>query len=358
MAKERRIIMLVDDNTTNLTTGKNILGSYYNVFPIPSGAQLFEILARVKPDLILLDIIMPGMDGYEVIKKLKADPKTVDIPVIFLTARSDTGSELDGLSLGAIDYIAKPFSPPLLLKRIENHLLISSQRTELRAFNRDLQGKVNEQTTQILELQYAVINAIAGMVEFRDDITGRHISRTQQYLNLLVNKLIESGLYKEETEKWDLNFLVPSAQLHDVGKIGIRDSILNKPGRFTDEEYDDMKNHTIYGVQAIEEIAKTTREHKFLAYAKNFAGTHHEKWDGTGYPEGLKGLEIPLEGRLMAIADVYDALISERPYKDPMTFKEAEQVIIEGSGTQFDPALIEIFKPLAENFAGIAQEYL
>jgi putative two-component system response regulator len=357
MTKDKRVVMLVDDSMTTLTMGKTILGNYYNVFPIASGAQLFEILTKVSPDLILLDIEMPEMDGYEVLKRIKGEPKTADIPVIFLTSRSDSGSELDGLSLGAIDYIFKPFSPPLLLKRIENHLIMAAQKTELKRYNENLQEMVHQQTGQIVELQYAVLSAMAGMVEFRDDVTGRHIKRTQKYLKLLVDKLIESQVYKEETDAWDLTFLVPSAQLHDVGKIGIRDNVLSKPGSFTPEEFDNMKNHTIYGVRAIEEIAKTTREHKFLTYAKIFAGTHHERWDGTGYPAGLKGLEIPLEGRLMAIADVYDALISERPYKTPMTFKEAENIIIAGSGAHFDPALVEIFKPLADRFAEIAKEY-
>jgi putative two-component system response regulator len=357
MAKERRTIMLVDDSVPILAMGKNILGSYYNVYPIASGVQFFEILTKVTPDLILLDIVMPEMDGYEILKRLKADPKTADIPVIFLTSRTDTGSELDGLSLGAIDYISKPFSPPLLLRRIENHLLISLQRAELKKYNENLQETVDQQMQQILELQYSVLSAMAGMVEFRDDITGRHIKRTQQYLKLLVIALIESGIYQEETSAWDLNFLVPSAQLHDLGKIGIKDNILNKPGSFTPEEFDNMKNHTIYGVRAIEAIAKTTHEHKFLTYAKIFAGTHHERWDGAGYPHGLKGLEIPLEGRLMAIADVYDALISERPYKSPISYKEAENIIITGSGVQFDPALVEIFKPLADSFAEIAEKY-
>ncbi|GHV95944.1 response regulator [Spirochaetia bacterium] len=358
MENKKRIIVLVDDNPSNLTTGKDLLKDHYDVFTVPSGEKLFSLLGKIQPDLILLDIEMPAMSGYEVIKKMNADPYTKVPPVIFLTSLNDPGSELEGLSLGAVDYISKPFSPPLLIKRIENHLLITSQKNQLIDFNENLQQKVQEKTGQVVELQNSLLTTMAELVEFRDDTTGGHIERTQAYLTLLLNFLWKNRTcYWNIVSEWNLAFLTPSAQLHDVGKIHISDAILNKPGKLTPEEFEIMKNHAVYGEKAIESIMKRTKENDFLLHAKIFAGTHHEKWDGSGYPRGLKGVDIPLQGRLMAIADVYDALIAQRPYKKPMEKAEAEDIIIKGAETHFDPLLAEVFKDLAPDFAGIADQY-
>jgi putative two-component system response regulator len=355
MNNGRQTIFLVDDNMANLTAGKAMLKEYYDIFSMPSGTRLFAILEKVTPDLILLDIEMPEMNGYDALKKLKAEKKTRDIPVIFLTARNDPGSELEGLSLGAIDYISKPFSPPLLLKRIENHLLMRNQQTALKDYNDNLQKMVQKRTRQVQELQNSILNTVTEMVEFRDDVTGGHIERTQNYLKLLVDKLLSEKIYWEEVSSWNLEFLVPSAQLHDVGKIAISDAILNKPGKLTPEEFEIMKNHASIGEKAIEDIMKKNSENDFLYHAKIFAGTHHEKWDGSGYPRGLKNSIIPLQGRLMAIADVYDALIAERPYKKALSTQEAERIIIEGREKHFDPFLIELFEDLSPRFARIAE---
>jgi putative two-component system response regulator len=351
----RQKIFLVDDNMTNLTAGKTMLKNYYDIFSIPSGNKLFEILEKVIPDLILLDIEMPEMNGYEAIKRLKTEKKTYDVPVIFLTARNDPGSELEGLNLGAIDYISKPFSPPLLLKRIENHLLIRNQQMALKNYNDNLQQMVRKQTRQVIELQNSILNTVTEMVEFRDDVTGGHIERTQNYLKLLVDALLREKIYWDEVSAWNLEFLIPSAQLHDVGKIAISDAILNKPGKLTSEEFDIMKTHASVGETAIEGIMKTTSENNFLYHAKIFAGTHHEKWDGSGYPRGLKNTFIPLQGRLMAVADVYDALIAARPYKKPLSTQEAERIILEGKEKHFDPVLVDLFQDLAPRFALIAE---
>jgi putative two-component system response regulator len=355
MKNGRQKIFLVDDNMTNLTTGKTILKDHYDIFSIPSGVKLFEILEKVTPDLILLDIEMPEMDGYQALKKLKGERKTRDIPVVFLTARSDPGSELEGLSLGAIDYISKPFSPPLLLKRIETHLLIQNQQWALKDYNDNLQQMVQKRTRQVVELQNSILSTVTEMVEFRDDVTGGHIERTQRYLKLLVDKLLAERIYWEEVSAWNLEFLVPSAQLHDVGKIAISDAILNKPGKLTPEEFEVMKKHAAIGETVIEIIMKTNSDNDFLYHAKIFAGTHHEKWDGSGYPRGLKNSLIPLQGRLMAIADVYDALIAVRPYKQPLSAREAERIILEGRGKHFDPVLVDLFQELAGEFALIAE---
>jgi putative two-component system response regulator len=354
MVDKRYKIIMVDDNETNLTMGKNMLRTFYEIYPLNTVEKMFALLQKVMPDLILLDIEMPDIDGYEAIKQLKADERFAEIPVIFLTAKSDEDSELEGLDLGAIDYVYKPFSAPLLLKRIENHLLIASQRKELRNYSDNLEAMVHTKTGQVAELQNAVLDIVAEIVEYRDDVTGGHVSRTQRYLQLLINKILEKELYPDAVARWDLEFLVPSAQLHDVGKIAIPDAILKKPGKLTNDEFEQMKNHAIVGVDMIESIEGTATEHSFLRHAKIIAGTHHEKWDGSGYPMGLRGESIPLEGRLMAIADVYDALISARPYKEPFTPDVAEEIILEGKGTHFDPLLVGVFIEVADEFAQIA----
>jgi len=355
---------MVDDNLANLSIGRNLLKTFYEVYPATSAAKLFEILEHIMPDLILLDIEMPEMDGYEAIKKLKADQRYSDIPVIFLTSKADEASEMEGFDLGALDYVAKPFSGPLLLKRIENQLLISRQKKELLANAEELQDyadnlevKVREKTAEVINLQNAVMSTVADLVEFRDKHTGGHISRTQLFLQSLINEAIKEGTYADEMLKWDMDFFLPSAQLHDVGKIGISDTILNKPGKLTPEEFEIMKTHVDIGVEAIERIMNETNEHAFLDHALLIAGTHHEKWDGTGYPTGLQGLNIPIEGRLMAIADVYDALVSIRPYKKAFSHEEACKIIEEGAGSHFDPVLVKVFKNVEDEFKEITEKY-
>jgi len=307
---------------------------------------------------------MPEMDGYETIKRMKKDPLFADIPVIFLTAKSDETSELEGFNLGAVDYISKPFSAPLLLKRIESQLLIVQQKKDLLAnqallsdYADNLEKKVREKTREVLSLQDAVISTLADMVEFRDELTGHHVTRTQLYLKALVEDLARKGIYREETLKWDMDLFLSSAPLHDVGKIAISDLILNKPAQLSPEEFKIMKTHVTAGVDAIEKIMKKTAEQDmFLHYALLIAGTHHEKWDGTGYPVGLKGMNIPLAGRLMAIADVYDALISIRPYKKALSHEEACGIIEDGRGKHFDPVLIDIFRETKGEFERVVRE--
>jgi len=363
MKNARHKIILVDDNQANLQMGRNMLKTFHEVYPAPSAAKMFEILSNSLPDLILLDIEMPEMNGYEAIKKLKADPRTASIPVIFLTSRTDEGSELEGFDLGAVDYVTKPFSAPLLLKRIENQFLILDQKKELLAnqaalknYADNLEAMVYDKTAEVLNLQNAVLATVADLVEFRDKVTGGHIARTQGYMKALVEGLLREGIYTNEISGWNLDFVLPSAQLHDVGKIAITDLILNKQGKLTPEEFEIMKTHVTAGVDAIDRMINNTVEHSFLNHTLLFAGTHHEKWDGTGYPTGLKGANIPLEGRLMAIADVYDALISVRPYKKAFTHEEACKIIEDGAGTFFDPALVDVFRKVKDEFARIVRE--
>jgi putative two-component system response regulator len=365
MEEHRKIIMIVDDNIANLRIAKNSLSDAYDVFTVPSAAKMFDLLERNKPELILLDIDMPEMDGYEAIKILKGNPETSGILVIFLTGKSDSESELEGLSLGAVDYISKPFMPPLLKKRVELHLTVEEQKrrledqarvlkehqTELRKFNEDLQNMVEEKTGKVVALQRAILKTVADLVESRDDITGGHVERTQHGLGVLIEGLEDLGLYREQMQGWDKDLMLQSSQLHDVGKIAIADSILNKPGRLTPEEFEEMKKHAELGVKIIERIESETPDSEFLKYAKVFAGTHQEKWDGSGYPMGLAGEDIPLQGRLMAIADVYDALVSDRPYKNAFSHEEAVQIILSGKGTHFDPVLVDVFEQVADQFA-------
>ncbi|MCL2633070.1 MAG: response regulator [Oscillospiraceae bacterium] len=344
----KKLIMLIDDDKTCLLTGKTALQSTYDVITVDSGIRAIELLEKKTPDLILLDIEMPEMNGYETIKKLKANTKTRSIPVIFLTALNSTDNEYDGLALGAADYITKPFNEKILLKRIDTHLCLAEHTCNLTQL-------VDKKTEKIVQLQDAILSTVAELVEFRDDTTGGHIDRTRLYLKLLVEKMAERNLYKEATAIWDLQLMIQSAQLHDVGKISIPDSILNKPGRLSDEEFTIMKNHAERGKEAIKRIIEKVDESEFLHQAALMAYTHHEKWDGTGYPQGLKGEEIPVHGRIMAIADVYDALISERPYKKAFTHEEAVKIISEGKGTQFDPLLTELFEDIESEFRLISQ---
>ncbi|MCL1808927.1 MAG: response regulator [Clostridiales bacterium] len=358
----RSKIILVDDNMTNLTMCRNILKTFYEVYPAPSAAKLFEILDKVIPELILLDIELPDMNGFEIIKELKEDKRFSGIPVIFLTSKNDAKSELEGFNLGAVDYISIPFSKPLLLKRISNQLLIVNQKkellekqAELADYNKNLEVMVREKTNELLKLQNAVIATIADLAEFRDEITGGHIMRTTLYMRAMAKEMVQRDIYREEMSKWDMDFLLSSAQLHDVGKIAISDSILNKPGKLTPDEFEIMKGHVTIGMDAIEKIISNTAEHAFLRHALFIVGTHHEKWDGSGYPIGLKGKDIPLEGQLMAVADVYDALVSVRPYKEAFTHEKSCKIIEESAGAHFDPVLVDVFRGVETEFAKIAQ---
>ena len=364
MESKRNRIVLVDDNAANLTIGRNLLKGSYEIYPAASAAKLFELLENVIPDLVLLDIEMPEMNGYEAIKILKADARFTEIPVIFLTSKNDEESEVAGFELGAADYVSKPVSGPLLLRRISNQLLIVQQRKELLANQTALKDyadhlveRVREKTAELLNLQSAVLATVADLVEFRDKQTGGHTTRTMLYMQTLIEEMLKDGIYTDRVSDWNIGLVVPSAQLHDVGKIAITDLILNKPGKLTEDEFEIMKTHVDAGVHAIERIMSEAKENAFLEHARLIVGSHHEKWNGSGYPMGLKGQEIPIEGRLMAIADVYDALISDRAYKKAFTHQKACDIIEESEGSHFDPALVGVFKNAKDEFERIALKY-
>jgi len=355
MSEKKSCIFLVDDNSVNLNTGKSALQHEYTVITIPSGEKLLLLLEKNKPDLILLDIDMPGMNGYDAIRIIKSNPKTTEIPVIFLTGKNDVRDEFMGLSLGAVDYITKPFSTPLLKKRVELHLLLQAQKNALLEFNSNLLHMVNERVKDISDLQNAIIRWAAEVIEFRDEETGRHVERVQRFLELLLDKMKNMDLYADELAEWDIDAFLKSALLHDVGKIKIRDDILLKPSRLTDDELVKMKSHSLYGKMLLESLQNKVPNQVFLDYAKELAHRHHERWDGTGYPDRLKGKEIPLQARMMSITDVYDALISERPYKKAFTHEEAIDIIKKERGSQFDPDLTDLFISLSDQIKEISK---
>ncbi|MDR0454141.1 MAG: response regulator [Deferribacteraceae bacterium] len=357
MSTNRKKVVVVDDDLTNLAVARDTLAGKYDVFTVPSSQKLFKILEKIAPDLILLDIEMPEMDGYETMEIIKNSENFSEIPVIFLTACIDPASEVRGLNLGAVDYITKPFSHQLLLKRVEKQILFDVQQKELKNYSNNLEDMVKEKAHTIFELQNSILKIVAELVECRDNVTGGHIERTQTYLRLLLDIMREHNLYPEELLLWDSNMLVMSSLLHDVGKISIRDSILLKAGKLTDEEYEEVKKHCTLGMEIIEKIEQSTKENSFLQHAKVFAVSHHERWDGKGYPYGLKGDKIPLQGRMMAIADVYDALTNERPYKRSFSHEESVEIIKRESGTHFDPYLVDLFLKYERNFKEIRTDY-
>ena len=326
---QQKIIFLVDDNATNLTMAEEALANQYRVIALSSAAQMFAALEKFRPSMILLDVEMPEMSGFETMKRLKGNEKYAGIPVIFLTGRTDVVSEAHGIELGAVDFIMKPFSKPVLLNRIKNHLNID----EL----------IRERTEKLVRLQNGIVGTMADLVENRDQNTGGHIDRTTTYMKTLIEAMLARDVYSGEMESWNLESVISSARLHDLGKIAIPDSILNKPGPLTKEEFEIMKSHSLEGERIIKKTILRTGDVEFLENAKIIAVTHHEKWDGSGYPYGIKEKEIPLQGRIMAVIDVYDALVSDRPYKKAFVHQEAVKIIMESSGRHFDPEITAVF---------------
>jgi len=331
-----KTIFVVDDSDTNLSMAEEALDRQYRVMTMPSAAKMFSLLGKMMPDLILLDIEMPEMDGFEALKRLKSESLWANIPVVFLTGRTDAAVEVHGFEMGAVDFITKPFSAPVLINRIKTHL--------------DIDELIRERTAQLNRLQNSIVSVLANIVESRDKGTGGHIERTSAYIKILINEMKKRGVYADVIANWDIEKMISSARMHDLGKISITDLIVNKPGKLTDDEYEIMKTHAEEGERIIDKIIAQTGEGEFLHNARLFAGSHHERWDGKGYPNRLKEDEIPLQGRIMAIVDVYDALVSERPYKKAFTDEEAVQIIMENAGTHYDPKIAEVFFKVKDLF--------
>ena len=335
-----KTVFVVDDNNVNLLSADEALSDHFKVFTMPSALVMFELLEDIKPDLILLDILMPEMDGFEALRLLKSNAKYFEIPVIFLTSRNDELTESKGFQMGAVDFISKPFSKLVLLNRIEVHL--------------EIEKIIRDRTDNLNRLRNSIVSVLANMMESRDKMTSGHLERTSRYIKLLLETMKQQNVYNEEISVWNFDMIVSSARLHDIGKIVITDLILNKPQSLTKEEIDLIKTHVIEGKKVIDIIIDEAGDEAFLQYAKSFAGYHHERWDGNGYPHGMKGEEIPLQGRIMAIADAYDALVSARPYKAALSHSEAVAIIEKDSGKHFDPILVEVFLACEKQFENVS----
>jgi len=355
----KKTVLLVDDSPDNLLLMNDLLKDLYKVKVANSGEKALRIAATGQPpDVVLLDVMMPEMDGYEVCRRLKADPATRDIPIIFLTAKTEVEDEKLGLDLGAVDYITKPISPPITLARVRNHLMLKEHADFLRDKNAFLEKEVAARTREVVAIQDVTILAMASMAETRDLDTGNHIRRTQFYVKALAERLKAHPRFNNVLTEGFISLLFKSAPLHDIGKVGIPDRILLKPGRYEPQEFEIMKTHTTLGRDAIEHAERALGTPiAFLSLAKEIAYSHQEKWDGSGYPEGLAGEAIPVSARLMALADVYDALISRRVYKDGMAHAEAVRIITEGKGRHFDPDVVEAFMELQDEFRAIAARF-
>ncbi|WP_229219760.1 response regulator [Rugamonas fusca] len=352
-------ILVVDDTPDNIDLLCAVLEHDYRTKIAVNGERALKIArGESKPDLILLDIMMPGMSGYDVCKALKADPATRDIPVIFVTAMSEVADEQLGLSLGAVDYITKPVSAPIVLARIKTQLSMKRVHDFLRDQNQFLVTEVELRTREIVALQDVTIHTMASLAETRDSETGNHIRRTAHYVKTLAEKLRTNPRFAAFLTDETIELLFKSAPLHDIGKVGIPDRILLKPGRFEPYEMEIMKTHTTLGRDAIMTAERELGvEVDFLKYAKEIAYGHQEKWDGSGYPQGLAGDAIPISARLMAVADVYDALISRRVYKEGMSHEQAVAIITAGRGQHFDPDMVDAFLALQDEFIAIAKRY-
>ncbi len=358
---ERKTILIVDDTPENLTVLGELLQSHYRVRVANSGARaLAASVTEPKPDLILLDVMMPEMDGYTVLSKLRDNPVTRDTPVIFVTALDATEDETHGLELGAADYITKPIRPGIVLARVRGQIELKEARDQMHNQNAWLEAEV-ERRMQINQLiQDVSMRALASLAETRDNETGHHIRRTQGYIEVLCDQLATEGKHPDELTRQRISMITKAAPLHDIGKVGIPDHILLKPGKLTDEEWVIMRTHTTLGAEAIERAIKEEKDQSafaFLHVAMQIARSHHEKWDGSGYPQGLKGEAIPLPARLMALADVFDALINRRIYKEAFSREDTVNIILEGKGKHFDPEVVDAFMKRLQDFMDIATRF-
>jgi putative two-component system response regulator len=360
-------ILIVDDAPANLNVFSGLLAPHYRVLVANSGARgLILAQSTPQPDLILLDVMMPGMDGYEVFHKLREDRRTREIPVIFVTGMTGAQDESHGLQAGAVDYITKPVVPAVLLARVRTQLELKLARDCMRDQNAWLETEVNKRMAENDVIQNVSIRALARLAETRDPETGNHILRTQGYVQALAQALRTHARFETTLSDQYIRLLARSAPLHDIGKVGIPDSILRKPGPLDADEWCIMKTHATIGGEALEQAERDAADAteadgaptvQFLRLAKEIARSHHEKWDGTGYPLGLRGDAIPVSARIMAVADVFDALISPRVYKKAMPQWQAREIILAGRGAHFDPDMVDAFVTIFEELCAIAERY-
>lgn len=358
---ERPSLLVVDDTPANLNLMAGLLNSDYRVRLATGGARALDLAHRERPDLVLLDVMMPDIDGYEVCRQLKRDVRTRDVPVIFITAMSQPEDEARGFEVGGADFIQKPISPPTLRARVRTHLQVKAWQDSLRTRNAGLEEQLSERLHQMERLRDATIYVMVSLAEFRDEDTGNHVKRTQEYVRLLAEHLRAHPGDDPAAARLDdaaIELLTKSAPLHDIGKVAIPDHILLKPGPLDAEAFGVMKTHTLHGWEMLRRAAQRMGgDSAFLTHAMEIARHHHERWDGSGYPDGLAGRAIPLAARLMAVADVYDALISRRPYKEPFPHDEAVQRLVAGAGSHFDPAVVEAMRCCEQRFIETAQAW-
>ena len=341
MGEEKKKILMIDDVALNHATARSVLEEDYELYEAMSAAEGFEILEKVTPDLILLDIVMPEMNGMEMLKILKDTPAYKPIPVIFLTADTSPEAEVEGFNLGIVDCIRKPFVPIVMKKRIETQI-------ELSAYERKLEERVDKKIAEMEKMYDIITVSFAGLVESRDGVTGGHLKNTAIYFSAFIEHLKILPKYKKYLPQNIVKKASRSAPLHDIGKIAIKDSVLQKPTSLSDTEFRDMKLHAVIGGDIFDYIKERIPDKEFADVAGKIARYHHERWDGKGYPDGLAGEDIPLVSRIMSVVDVYDALTSARPYKEAFSHEKAMKLIAEGSGTQFDPNLVNEFINISE----------
>ena len=347
-------ILVVDDTPANLELLTGMLkDKHYRIRAATSGDLALQAAGSNPPDLILLDINMPGMDGYEVCRRLKSDAKLKDIPVIFLSALSEPMDKVKAFGAGGVDYVTKPFQFEEVCARVETHLRLRRMQLELERHNLHLEDLVREQLAEISDSQLAAIIALTKLAESRDDGTGAHIERTRTFARALAERMRANPGHSGSITESFIESIYHTAALHDIGKVGILDSILLKPGRLTPEEFEIMKTHSIIGANTLENARGKYPGSAFLNMGLDIARSHHEKWDASGYPDGLAGEAIPLAARIMAVADVYDALRAERPYKPAFSHEKSYRIILENSGSHFDPAVIAAFRGIESVFSGI-----
>jgi len=353
------VVLIVDDNPENLTVLGELLQPLYRVRAANTGERALQLATLAPlPSLILLDVMMPVTDGFEVLRRLRESPLTRDIPVIFVTAMDTSEDEAHGLALGAVDYITKPLRPAIVLARVRAHLELKQARDQLSEHNMSLEAEVARRMVENQLIQDVSIHALARLAETRDSETGNHLLRTQAYVRTLAQRLRRHPRFEATLSEHTIDVLAKSAPLHDIGKVGIPDHVLRKPGKLTPQEWEVMKTHARLGAEAIEHAEQDAEQPvEFLTIAKQIAHHHHEKWDGSGYPDGLAGDSIPLPARLMALADVFDALISRRVYKDAMSYERARDIIQDWRGSHFDPDVADAFITGFDEFVAIAQRY-
>lgn len=340
----KNIILVVDDDKTNLMLAQKILLPQYRIAATNSGTAALKYLENNRPDLILLDINMPEMDGFEVMDRLREKEETAAIPVIFLTADNKADTEVKCFQMGAIDFVTKPFVPDILLSRVAKTIELEQYRNNLERMVKEQAEKLTENTRRISMIQESVIVGMANLIESRDGSTGKHVKNTQMYVKMIAEELQRQNLFPEQLTDEYIEDICKAAPLHDVGKIKVPDAVLQKPGKLTPEEFETMKMHTTHSRKIIKMIIGDVEDEHYVRIVEEIALYHHERWDGTGYPTGLAGEDIPLAARIMSVADVFDALYEERCYKPPIRpIERIMQIMSEGRGTQFDPVIIDVF---------------